>query len=122
MSGLAQILSRRYWLIPEFSVWGSAGFGETDLLVVESLGSASTVFFGAVDIGGQEQEVLFDSLVDHRGNHLPAAIASPCVIPKPKGPVAPFIVGRESNVGFRIARSGSDSVVTTDLLVVEIGD
>ncbi len=123
MSQIAEILSRRCWLVPEFSVWGLLGFGETDLLVVEKVGTASTVFFGSVDVGGVEQEVSFNSLIDHRGNHLPATIATPVVIPKPKGPVAPFIVGRESAAGFRIARTGESAhAVQTDLLVVEIGD
>lgn len=122
MSSLSDILARRCWLIPEFAVWGKAGYGETDLLVVEQLGSTSAVFFGAVDIGGSEQEVLFESLVDHRGNRLPAQIDSPCAMPKPKGPTVPFIVGRESSIGFRIAQSGSPTPILTDLLVVELGN
>jgi hypothetical protein len=122
MSSLSDILARRTWLIPELSVWGTAGYGETDLLVVEKVGSTSAVFFGAVDIGGNEQDILFKSLIDHRGNRLPAQIESPCVIPKPKGPVTPFVVGRESTIGFRIAQSGSPKPVLTDLLVVELGN
>ena len=122
MSSLSDVLARRVWLVPEFSVWGTAGFGETDLLVVEQIGSTSSVFFGAVDIGGSEQEALFDSLIDHRGNRLPAEIDSPCVIPKSKGPIVPFIVGRESNIGFRIAQSGSPTPISSDLLVVELGN
>ncbi len=122
MSSRSEILARRVWMVPEFAVWGSAGYGETDLLIVEQIGSTSAVFFGAVDIGGNEQEVLFEALVDHRGNKLPDQIASPCVMPKPKGPTAPFIVGRESSVGFRIAQSGSTTPVIADLLVVELGN
>lgn len=123
MHGLSDIAVKRTWMIPDFSVWGVPGFGETDLLIIEKVGSQSSIYFGSFDIGGSEQEIRFDSLVDHRGNSLPSTLASPLVIPRSKGPVTPFVVGRESTVGFKIARStNTAATVQTDLLVVEIGD
>ena len=123
MPGFQDIATKRTWLVPEFSVWGVPGFGETDLLMIEKVGSQSSIYFGSFDIGGVEQEVRFDSLIDHRGNALPSILASPLVIPRPKGPAMPFIVGRESEVGFKIARTtDTTAAVQTDLLVVEIGD
>ena len=123
MSGLQDISAKRTWLVPEFSVWGIPGFGETYLLLVEKVGSQSSIYVGSLDIGGVEQEIRFASLIDHRVNALPSTLAEPLVIPRPKGPAMPFIVGRESAIGFRIARStDTTAAVQTDLLVVEIGD
>ena len=123
MTAISEVLRHRSWLVPDFGVWGVPGFGETELLLVEKVGSQSTVFYGSIDIGGVEQEVTFESLIDHRGNHLPATIASPVVIPIPKGPALPFVIGRGSAIGFRIAHSAETAAgVQTDLLVVEMGD
>ena len=123
MAGLEMILAKRSWLVPEFTVWGLPGFGERDFLIVEQLGSTKTVLFGSFDIGGVEQEVSFDQLIDHRGNTLPATIASPLVLTRAKGPASPFVIGRENSAGFKIARpSDTTAPLQTDLLVVELGD
>ena len=123
MLGINDISAKRTWLVPDYSVWGIPGFGESDLLLIEKVGSQSSIYFGSFDIGGVEQEVRFDSLIDHRGNALPSTLASPLVIPRPKGPATPFIIGRESSIGFNIARSSdTTAAIQTDLLVVEIGD
>ncbi len=123
MAGLEKILAQRTWLVPEFTVWGLSGFGERDFLIVEQLGSTKTVLFGSFDIGGVGQNVSFDQLIDHRGNPLPAAITSPLVLARAKGPASPFVVGRENSAGFKIARpSDTTSPLQTDLLVVELGD
>jgi hypothetical protein len=123
MYGIEQLLARRSWFVPEFTVWGLPGFGESDFLAVEQIGQTRSVLYGSTDLGGVEQAVTFDSLIDHRGNPLPATIESPLVIARPKGPAQPFVIGRESATGFRIARpSTSPLPIQIDLLVVELGD
>ena len=123
MSGLEKILARRNWFVPEFTVWGLPGYGVTDFLVAEEYGQARTVFFGSQDFGGVEQEVAFNQLIDHRGNNLPDAIAHPMVLPRAKGDQSPFVIGRETPAGFKIARPTSAAVpIQTDLFVVELGD
>lgn len=123
MAGLEKILAKRAWFVPEFTVWGLPGFGEKEFLIIEQIGSTKTVLFGLFDIGGVEQDVSFDQLTDHRGNPLPAAIASPLVLTRAKGPASPFVIGRENSTGFKIARpSDTTSPVQTDLLVMELDD
>ena len=123
MPGLEQILAKRSWFVPEFTVWGLPGYVVTDFLVVELLGQTSTILFGSQDFGGAEQEVVFNQLVDHRGNNLPDSINSPMVLARSKGEAAPYIIGRETPAGFKIARpSDTTSPVQTDFFVVELGD
>jgi hypothetical protein len=123
ISGLERILSKRIWFISDLQVWGLSNLGETEFAAVEQGGSSANIFFGTVGIGDGPQTVLFNQLTDHRGNNLPASIASPCVLIRPRTKDAVFIVGTESPTGFKIARD-SDSTTPTlvDLMIIEMGN
>ncbi len=113
---------RRVWFVSDFSVYGLPGLGQTDYLITETVDPTTTVFLGSSDLAGARQDVLFANLVDHRGNHLPAHIDSPRVIPRPKQTVPVFVVGRESDDRFTIAHDSSvNTAVPADLVIVEMG-
>lgn len=123
MPGIEKILAKRSWFVPEFTVWGLPGYGITDFLVVERFNQLTSVFFDSRDLGGAEQDVAFNQLVDHRGNSLPDTISQPMVLTRAKGDQTPFIVSRETGSGFKIARPPAATVpIQTDLFVVELGD
>ncbi len=123
LSGIERITARRVWFVPDFVVWGLPSLGEHDFLAIEKVGATQSVYYGSATISQNEQEVCFDQLVDHRGNLLPATIQAARVIPRSKSSDAVFVVGQESSIGFKIARDpASDSPVTADLLIVELGD
>ncbi|MCP4685892.1 MAG: hypothetical protein GY867_10670 [bacterium] len=122
-SGIEKITARRVWFVPDFEVWGLLDSGEQDYLAVEQTGSTQAIYYGTATFGQNEQSVDFEHLVDHRGNSLPATIEAARVIPRSKGSRTVFVVGHESSHGFKIARDpASDSPITTDLLIVELGD
>jgi len=111
------------WFVPDFVVWGVPSLGEHDYLAIEKVGSTRSILYGAATVSQNEQEVSFDQLVDHRGNSLPHSINAARVVPRSKNSEAVFIVGQESANGFKIARDpASDSPITADLLIVELGD
>lgn len=123
LSGIERITARRIWFVPDLTVWGLPSLGEHEFLALELVAGVKSVYYGSATISQNEQAVSFDQLVDHRGNHLPATINSATVIPRSKSGTAVFVVGRESASGFKIARDpDSDSPVTADLLIVELGD
>jgi len=121
-SALSRITARRIWFVPHFGVWGAPDWGDLKYLVIEETEAMKSVLFGSVSIGDCTQTVLFEDLIDHRGNPLPATINNPCVMIRPRSEAAVFVVGDESPAGFKIARSddGYDSV-TVDLVVMELG-
>jgi hypothetical protein len=122
LSGLEKIKSRRAWLVPDFMVWGLPALGELEFLLVENVDNERGVFFNTVDLVDTIQEVSFDQLTDHRGNQLPSEISSPVVIPRSKSGVAVYVVGKESDSKFKIARSeGGEDTAMTDLLIMEMG-
>jgi len=123
ISGLERVTAKRVWFVPDFEVWGLPPSGEHDYLAVEMIDGALSIYFDRCHLGEADQEVIFASLIDHRGNHLPEDIKSPRVIPRPSNSQPAFIVGRETSHSFTIARdSSSGSTVTVDLLIVEMGD
>jgi len=122
ISGLEKVKSHRLWFVPEFGAWGLADWSEVAFLVAEEIQSTTSVLYGAVDIGDASQQVTFGDLTDHRGNHLPATIDAPRVFVRPRSAESAFVVGEESNQGFKIARDPDASgPVTVDLLIVEMG-
>jgi hypothetical protein len=111
------------WFVPQVAVWGAAGLGEIEYLVFEEVNSSGAVYHGSIDISDTPQEIRFDQLADHRGNQLPSSLASPRVIPRSREASSAFIVGEETAESFKIARDPSTTeVVTTDLLILEMGD
>lgn len=123
ITGISSLTARRIWFVPNFIAWGTSGGGEAELLVVELAGGERGIFFQSLPIGDAAQEVLFSDLVDHRGNSLPDTLASPRVVTRSRSEEPVFVIGAESPVSFQIARgSNSPQPVTTDLLIIEMGD
>jgi len=122
MQALTYLRGRRVWFIREYTVWGLAD--DTDLLYLglENVDSTGRLMFGITPIGGEVQNISFGDLVDFRGNHLPSSIHSPRVIPRSRSAHSAYLVGDESDTGFRIARDPEASgPIVTDLLVFELG-
>ena len=122
MSDLRKVPGHRMWFIESFMVWGQAGLGEMEYLVIEKLDAISTVYLNKTDIGDSAQTVNFADLVDHRGNNLPSELASPRVVVRNCNESTAYVLGTESGASFKIVR-GSDSPapVMVDLLIVEMG-
>jgi len=122
LCGLERVQTHRMWFVPEFEIWGLAEWGTADFLVLEQIGSESTIGFGSHSLGGDAQAVTFESLTDHRGNHLPDTIAAARVIVRPRAALGAFVVGSESETGFKLARDpGAAGPVTADLMIFEMG-
>lgn len=119
---LAYLRGRRIWSVPGLVVYGTLGAQEIDLLTSESIPSAQRLLFRSVVLGGIDQTVFYGTLVDTRGNFLPATLSSPKVIVLPKSNAQVIVAGPESNVSFRLARTdaGADPAVV-DLLILELG-
>ena len=111
--------SSRKWVVPNFSVWGSAAAYEIGLLFCEEAAAKRVVFCNAL-LGGQDQTVDFSDLVDARGNHLPATILNPVVIIIPRGPDVCYLAGRPSANGFKIACATPGARPIVDLCIMEI--
>ncbi|MBD3402795.1 hypothetical protein GF420_07855 [candidate division GN15 bacterium] len=122
MSGLERITARRVWFVPDVIVYGSAEAATVGLLAHETTDGQQHLFFSELEIGDDIQYLTYDSLIDHRGNHLPATIESPRVLPRTRTAARVFITGQESDTGFGIAREPNASgTVTADLLIMEMG-
>lgn len=122
LSGLDRAQTRRMWFVPEFEIWGLAEWGTADYLIVERVGAESTIGYGSHSLGGDAQAVAFEDLTDHRGNSLPTTIDAARVIVRPRSSQNVFVVGNESETGFKLARdSAAAGPVTADLLIVEMG-
>lgn len=122
LTALDKVTSRRIWFVPNFSVWGTAGWGDVDYLVLERVGSVNSILYGTASIGQAAQEVSFADLSDHRGNQLPSSIDAARVLLRPRSADAVFVVGNESSTGFKVARdSASAGPVTVDLMIIELG-
>ena len=122
-AGLTKLKSRRMWVVPGFVVWGLSGLGEVEYLNIEQVDSTKSVSFGSAGIGDTAQPVSFATLTDVRGNLLPATIMRPLVISRSQNQSQVFVVGKETDSGFKIARDPAASgPVTVDLIVTELGE
>jgi len=122
-AGLNKLKSRRLWVVPNFVVWGLAGLGEIEYLNVEQVDSTKSISFGSIGIGDTAQSVSFVNLVDVRGNALPSVIRRPLVTARPHDESQVFVVGTETDSGFKIARDpASMGPVTVDLIITELGE
>lgn len=118
----ALMTARRAWYVPDVTVTGDFSATTVEMLVSESDDSASRVVLYRYPIGGIVQELAFSSLVDHRGNALPAAINQPVVIPIPRNDVPVAVVGRPSADACRLARTSYVAHYgLVDLWIIEAG-
>jgi len=116
------IKTHRIWYVPDLNVWGTPGWGEIDLLMLENVDTVKSILFDSVNIGDNSQEIKFADLVDFRGNYLPATIENPKIIVKSKGEDIAFIVGEETNETFKIAHAVDITTsLKVDLFVYEMG-
>jgi hypothetical protein len=119
---LAYLRGRRTWLVQGFAVWGSDYDAEFLMAAAEKVASDTRLGFWRVSLGGQAQEVSFSSLVDNRGNTLPAQVKAPAVVIIPRGRQNAFIKSVNGDSGFSIARTeGGSGPVTVDLMIFETG-
>lgn len=119
---LERITSKRSWFVPGVVVSGVSGVESLDYLAVEDIDGQSTVYFGNADIGQGAQQFTFDQLTDDRGNQLPDTIDGPRVMVRATGEYSAFVVGQESDTGFKLARStAAEESVIVDLLIIEHG-
>lgn len=123
LSGYHLATARRVWFVPDFVVWGKPSVGDLEYLATETIDGVTSVMFGSASVDGAEQHVQFTQLVDHRGNHLPSTINAARVFPRSNHGADISAVGTETDSGFKIAGpADSSTTVTTDLLIIELGD
>ena len=123
MTGYALANTKRSWYIPNLNVYGTVGWGEFEYIIGEDVNSTISVLFNSISIGDNAQQILFQNLVDHKGNNLPEQLANPKVLVKQKSDMSAYVVGDESNVGFKIVRSDlATNPVPVDLYVIEMGE
>jgi len=119
---LDYLRGRRTWVVHNFVVWGDWSLAAFLLLYTEMGETSKRVMLTKNNLGGLDQVVNFSDLYDFRGNQLPEVIGNPKVIVMPKDEVNCFVVGTETDTGFRIARfSGSERTGLVDLMIVEMG-
>jgi hypothetical protein len=119
---LDYLRGRRTWVVPNFVVWGDWSLASFLILYTEMAESSKRVMLARNNLGGLDQSVVFEALYDFRGNRLPQTISNPKVMVMPKNEVNCFVVGTETETGFRIARfSGSEKTGLVDLMIVEMG-
>lgn len=119
---LDYLRGRRTWVVPNFVVWGDWSLASFLLLYTEMGETSKRVILAKNNLGGLDQAVNFSDLHDFRGNQLPEMIANPKVMVMPKNEVNCFVVGTETDTGFRIARfSGFEKTGLVDLMIVEMG-
>ena len=122
-AGLNRLNSRRMWVVPNVVVWGLSGLGEVGYLSIEQVDSTKSVSIGSVGIDDTAQSVSFATLKDVRGNSLPATIKKPLVTARSQNESQVFVVGSETNTGFKIARDpAATGAVTVDLIITELGE
>jgi len=122
MDSLTYLRGRRLWMIRDYAVRGVTEGARIKYLCVKENDGTKQILFGDNGIGETEQDVLFAELSDFRGNRLPEKIASPKVMLCPRSEYPVFLVGKESDSGFRIARdSSAPGAVMADLFIYEMG-
>lgn len=115
--------ARRAWLVRELAVHGQLHTDTIAALGAETEGSGSRVVFYQFALAGAPQEVAFASLVDHRGNPLPTAIAVPVVIPILRNAIPVALSAPPTPSGFRIAKTANTAdLALVDLWIIEARD
>jgi hypothetical protein len=122
MDTLTYLKGRRLWVVRDVIAWGLASDASLYFLGEEDVDSTGRLLFGMATIGGEAQDIQFSDLVDYRGNALPSSIDSPRVLIRPRSSYLAYIVGEESNTGFKIARdSSAPGPVSVDFFIYEMG-
>jgi hypothetical protein len=120
---LDYLKSNRKWLVPNIVVWGNADSYQPNMLLTED-GDTRRVIFASAAIGGKNQSINYEDLIDSRGNSLPDEIQNPVIVIIPRNAVHCHLIGRPSSTGFKIARAESYGVSSTDglvdLLIMEV--
>jgi len=120
---LDYLKSNRKWLVRNLLVWGNSEAVPARMLMTE-LGDSKRVMYSDCAIGGKNQVVSFDELVDSRGNQLPEEIKSPVVMLIPRSSSHCYLVGQPSSNGFSIARESTSHETNqdglVDLLIMEV--
>jgi len=119
---LGYLKGKRSWVVEDFEVWGELNLSEFMILYTQGSEDSKRVVFNHSFLGGKEQSVLFSNLYDFKGNALPEVINHPKVIILPKGEPVCFVVGKETDTGFKVARAAnSNRNGLVDLLIMEMG-
>lgn len=122
MQTLSYLKSRRLWVVRDILVWGLATDARFFYLAGETVDSTGRLMFGNSDIGGAAQDIQFSDLIDFRGNNLPASIDSPRVLLRPRTAWLAYLIGEESNSGFRLARDPqAPGSISVDMFIYEMG-
>jgi hypothetical protein len=119
---LSYLKGKRSWVVENFEVWGELDLAMFLIFYTQSGENSKRVIFNHSLLGGEEQSVSFSSLCDFKGNPLPEVINHPKVVVLPKREPLCFVIGKETDTGFKIARaSTSDQNGLVDLLIMEMG-
>ncbi|MCP4703142.1 MAG: hypothetical protein GY865_00910 [candidate division Zixibacteria bacterium] len=105
-----------------FQVYGTADEIRFMYLGVENVDSTNRIMFGTTGIGGAVQDIRYADLIDYRGNSLPETINSPKVMIRFRSSHPAYLVGEESDSGFRMARDiNAPGPISVDLFIYEMG-
>jgi len=119
---LDYLRGRRMWLVQNFVVWGDCYGDEFIFLYTQIDSSSKRIVFNNSFLGGDVQEVSFCTLYDFKKNQLPATINHPKVVVLPRKEPFCFVLGSETECGFKIAKKkGTKENGLIDLLIVEMG-
>jgi len=122
MQSINFLKGRRLWVVRDVAVWGIAEGAEMKYLACETVAGTARLMFGRATIGGASQDIRFEDMSDHRGNRLPAEIEAPRILIRSRSRYQAYLVGEESNTGFRIARDPSaPGPVSVDFFIYETG-
>jgi hypothetical protein len=122
MNTLTYLKGHRLWVVRDVLVWGLASDASFYFMGEEDVDSTGRLLFGTASIGGEAQGIQFGDLTDYRGNSLPSSIDSPRVLIRPRSSYIAYLVGEESNSGFKVARDNSaPGPISVDLFIYEMG-
>ena len=117
---LDYLRSNRKFLVTDFVVYGDYSDAEGGLLYTEQVSSERRMIFAHSFISDDEQEIYFGNLYDYKSNQLPGKINNPKIIILPKNDVYCFLVGSETETGFKIAKDNPAKTGLVDLLIIEM--
>jgi len=110
------------WVVRNFQIYGTADEARFLYLGVENVASTNRIMFGTAGIGGTVQDIRYSNLIDFRGNNLPTTIDSPKVLIRFRSAYSAYLIGEESDSGFRMARDiNSPGPISVDLFIYEMG-
>jgi hypothetical protein len=117
---LDYLRGNRKFLINDFMVYGDFSTAEGGLLFTETSAGMSRIMFAHSFISENEQLVKYCNLYDYKSNQLPENLSSPKVIILPRNDVHCFLVGSETETGFKIAKNCPEKTGLVDLIIMEM--